>query len=101
MSGNYVGCLGHSYAPGDVKWDEKATLVYPFLCIAAGVIAGLLGVGGGVVKGPLMLEVGLYIACIALPIRASHGECILSLSFPCCYHRLVFPLRLQQPMRPV
>merc|ERR1739845_172175 len=32
---------------------------YPLLCALAGLFAGLFGVGGGIVKGPLMLEMGI------------------------------------------
>jgi len=44
---------------GDVDWDERSTLTYPLVCTAAGLFAGLFGIGGGVVKGPLMLEMGI------------------------------------------
>jgi hypothetical protein len=44
---------------GDVHWDARATLLYPFLCTGAGILAGLFGVGGGMIKGPLVLEMGL------------------------------------------
>ncbi len=32
---------------------------YPFICGFAGLCAGLFGIGGGIVKGPLMLEMGV------------------------------------------
>lgn len=32
---------------------------YPLLCSLAGVFAGLFGVGGSIIKGPLMLELGV------------------------------------------
>ncbi|XBH56750.1 hypothetical protein VPH35_078501 [Triticum aestivum] len=35
-------------------------LVYCFFGVTAGVLAGLLGVGGGVVMGPLFLELGIH-----------------------------------------
>lgn len=34
-------------------------MLYPLLCAIAGLLAGLFGVGGGIVKGPLMLEMGI------------------------------------------
>ena len=34
-------------------------LVYCFLGVTAGVVAGLLGVGGGSIMGPLFLELGV------------------------------------------
>lgn len=44
---------------GDLKWDNKTTIMYPAICISAGIIAGLLGLGGGLVLAPLMLELGV------------------------------------------
>jgi hypothetical protein len=35
-------------------------LIYCFFGITAGVLAGLLGVGGGTVMGPLFLELGIH-----------------------------------------
>ena len=40
-------------------WDKRAIVRYPSLCMFAGVAAGLLGIGGGMVKGPLLLEMGV------------------------------------------
>jgi uncharacterized membrane protein YfcA len=57
--------LGFEFVEGDVHWDARNTTVYPVLCIFAGFFAGLFGVGGGIIKGPLMLEMGI------LPIVAS------------------------------
>jgi uncharacterized membrane protein YfcA len=51
---------GFEYAKGDVVWTKQAVVKYPALCTAAGVAAGLLGIGGGMVKGPLLLEMGLH-----------------------------------------
>jgi len=50
---------GHTFVPGEVKWDSQNSLRFPILCAAAGLMAGLFGVGGGIVKGPLMLEMGV------------------------------------------
>eukprot|EP00877_Chromochloris_zofingiensis_P012770 jgi/Chrzof1/7747/Cz02g35090.t1 len=43
----------------ELRWTPVTTLLYPALCTMAGLIAGLFGIGGGVVKGPLMLELGV------------------------------------------
>jgi uncharacterized membrane protein YfcA len=51
--------MSYEFVEGDVLWDDRATLLYPVLCTAAGVLAGLFGVGGGMIKGPLVLEMGL------------------------------------------
>lgn len=50
---------GYVLLDGDVAWDERTTLVYPALCTFAGVCAGLFGIGGGIIKGPLMLHLGV------------------------------------------
>jgi hypothetical protein len=31
---------------GDLKWDNCSTVVFPAVCITAGIIAGMLGLGG-------------------------------------------------------
>ncbi|KAL7544691.1 hypothetical protein ACHAWF_010832 [Thalassiosira exigua] len=51
---------GYPYVDGDIKWDARATIVYPVVCTAAGFFAGMFGVGGGIVKGPLMLAMGVH-----------------------------------------
>jgi len=51
--------LGYKYEEGDVVWDERATVVYPLICIAAGLCAGMFGIGGGIVQVPLMLQLGV------------------------------------------
>ena len=44
---------------GEVEWNERSTIVYPAVCSLAGLIAGMFGVGGGIVK------VCAYQPCIA------------------------------------
>uniref|UniRef100_A0A7S2WB47 Sulfite exporter TauE/SafE n=1 Tax=Rhizochromulina marina TaxID=1034831 RepID=A0A7S2WB47_9STRA len=51
--------VGYRFLEGDVDWNERTTLIYPVLCTAAGFLAGMFGVGGGMIKGPLVLEMGL------------------------------------------
>lgn len=52
--------LGYKYVEGDIKWDESATIWYPIACAVAGLFAGMFGIGGGIVKGPLMLRMGVH-----------------------------------------
>ncbi|OQS06227.1 hypothetical protein THRCLA_01727 [Thraustotheca clavata] len=48
------------FAPGDVHWTyKKAQIVLPIYCFVAGIASGLLGIGGGMVQSPIMLEYGL------------------------------------------
>mmetsp|Transcript_3474 Transcript_3474/g.8613 ORF Transcript_3474/g.8613 Transcript_3474/m.8613 type:complete len:185 (-) Transcript_3474:121-675(-) len=42
-----------------IEWDEKNTIKWPLICSLSGLVAGLFGVGGGIVKGPLMLAMGI------------------------------------------
>jgi len=34
---------GYKYVEGDIKWDRRATLVYPCICCFAGFFAGMFG----------------------------------------------------------
>ena len=52
--------VGYKYVEGDIVWDAKGTIKYPLICIGAGMCAGLFGIGGGIVTGPLMLELGVH-----------------------------------------
>uniref|UniRef100_I2CPE9 Transmembrane protein TauE like protein n=1 Tax=Nannochloropsis gaditana (strain CCMP526) TaxID=1093141 RepID=I2CPE9_NANGC len=49
----------YPFVEGDIRWTPTSTLKFPLLCVMAGVLAGVFGVGGGIVKGPLMLEMGV------------------------------------------
>ena len=51
---------GFRYVDGDIKWDRQTTIYYPVVCTLAGFFAGMFGVGGGIVKGPLMLAMGVH-----------------------------------------
>ena len=49
----------YRFVEGDVLWDAHGVRFYPLVSSLAGVAAGLLGIGGGMVVGPLMLEMGM------------------------------------------
>ena len=51
--------MDYEFVDGDVLWGPRETIIYPLCCTAAGILAGLFGVGGGMIKGPLVLEMGL------------------------------------------
>ncbi|CAM9255212.1 unnamed protein product [Chrysoparadoxa australica] len=78
----------YAFQEGDVQWDERATLLYPALCFFAGFFAGLFGIGGGIVKGPLMLEMGVH----PLVASATSASMILYTSFTATTSFLVFGL---------
>jgi len=55
----YARCAaGWENVDGDVEWDEQRTLMYPVVGILSGLIAGMFGIGGGIINGPLMVELG-------------------------------------------
>jgi uncharacterized membrane protein YfcA len=51
--------VGFDFVEGDVKWDYQKVFFYARWTFVAGVIAGLIGIGGGMVLGPLMLQMGI------------------------------------------
>ena len=46
--------LGLTSARDEVQWDARNTVLYPALCSLAGLVAGMFGVGGGIVKVSMM-----------------------------------------------
>lgn len=52
--------VNYQYVEGDIQWDAHATALYPCVCSLAGFFAGMFGIGGGIVKGPLMLAMGVH-----------------------------------------
>jgi len=74
---------GHVFREGEVKWDSWNTIKYPVICTLSGVFAGLFGVGGGIVKGPLMLEMGIppAIASATAATMILYTSCAASVSF--------------------
>lgn len=51
---------GFVYLDDDLKWDKKSTIIYPLISTLAGFCAGMFGIGGGIIKGPLMLAMGIH-----------------------------------------
>lgn len=80
--------INYEYMEGDIKWDKRATIVYPMVCALAGFFAGMFGVGGGIVKGPLMLAMGIHPAVSS----ASSACMILFTSFTATTSFVVFGL---------
>lgn len=84
--------VGFEFLEGDIKWDERATIVYPIVCAAAGFFAGMFGVGGGIVKGPLMLAMGVH-----PKVSSASSACmILFTSFTATTSFIVFGLLLPE-----
>ncbi|KAI9986970.1 hypothetical protein PInf_026076 [Phytophthora infestans] len=55
----YKVLSNYPFVDGDIHWIKRRVLMFPAVCTTAGVAAGLLGIGGGMVKGPIMLETGV------------------------------------------
>ncbi|KAE9356383.1 hypothetical protein PR003_g2352 [Phytophthora rubi] len=51
--------VNYAFAAGDIHWTKETVVRFPLACSGAGLIAGLFGVGGGIVTGPLMIEMGV------------------------------------------
>jgi uncharacterized membrane protein YfcA len=51
--------VAYPYQAADVVWSRNNLFFYFRWCFLAGVIAGLIGIGGGMVLGPLMLTMGV------------------------------------------
>jgi len=41
--------LRYKYLEGDIEWNYRNTVMYPCICVFAGLFAGMFGIGGGVV----------------------------------------------------
>ena len=52
--------INFRYVEGDVRWTPRNTFIYPTICAVAGLCAGMFGIGGGIVKGPLMLAMNVH-----------------------------------------
>ncbi|GAQ79300.1 hypothetical protein KFL_000280050 [Klebsormidium nitens] len=50
---------GDDYHPDELHFGPRQLVTYPLIALVAGVIAGLLGIGGGMIVGPLLLELGM------------------------------------------
>merc|ERR1719277_1397266 len=44
---------------GMLAWSPSTLWLYPLLSTAAGFLGGFLGIGGGIIMGPLLLELGM------------------------------------------
>lgn len=80
--------VGYKYIEGDIQWDSRSTIIYPCICCLAGFFAGMFGIGGGIVKGPLMLAMEVHPAVAS----ASSACMILFTSFTATTSFFVFGL---------
>jgi uncharacterized membrane protein YfcA len=52
--------VDYPFHTNDVLWDASKLRFYAFFTFVAGIVAGLIGIGGGMVLGPLMLILGVH-----------------------------------------
>lgn len=52
--------VGYPFHPNDVMWDFQNSRFYASVTFIAGMVAGLIGIGGGMILGPLMLVMGIH-----------------------------------------
>ena len=57
---NYRSEIGYKYTSHDVHWNIKIVIFYPIFALISGLLSGLLGIGGGLIVGPLLLDLGLH-----------------------------------------
>ncbi len=50
----------YPFHENDVLWDRAKLRFYATFTFIAGIVAGLIGIGGGMVLGPLMLVMGIH-----------------------------------------
>lgn len=51
--------IGYNFAKGDVQWGTKITIILIAVSMTGGLLAAIVGIGGGVVYSPLFLELGI------------------------------------------
>lgn len=56
---NERAAVNYPFNETDVMWDLKKLQFYSFFTFVAGIVAGLIGIGGGMVLGPLMIVMGI------------------------------------------
>lgn len=51
--------LGYKFDPTDTIWNYRSSTKIALVALVAGLLAGMLGIGGGLVMNPVMLELGV------------------------------------------
>jgi len=52
--------VNYPFHKNDVLWNRRKLNIYASSTFGAGIVAGLIGIGGGMVLGPLMLMMGVH-----------------------------------------
>jgi len=51
--------VGYTYLKEDLKWNGKTIFLFLCFSVLAGIAAGFLGIGGGLITGPVLIEMGV------------------------------------------
>jgi uncharacterized membrane protein YfcA len=51
--------LRYPYLSSDLNWPRKDLIIWPLVSIGVGVAAGFVGISGGMLQAPLLLEMGV------------------------------------------
>ena len=57
---NYRKLINFPYDAKDINWTRDTIIKLNFIGFIAGFIAGTIGIGGGVVLGPILLDLGIH-----------------------------------------
>lgn len=57
--------IKYQFHEGDIQWTPTMTAIAATVCWMAGLFAGFFGVGGGLVKAPQMIEMGMLPEVVA------------------------------------
>lgn len=57
---NYRKMINFPYDSKDINWSRNTIMKLCFIGFLAGFIAGTIGIGGGVVLGPILLDLGIH-----------------------------------------
>jgi len=52
--------IGYQYTRYDIVWTWRSFYIYPIFALISGILAGFVGIGGGLIIGPLLLELGMH-----------------------------------------
>lgn len=55
----YRKSIGYQFHPSDINWNQKTITNFCVVGLVTGLIAGMLGIGGGLILVPLLLSIGV------------------------------------------
>lgn len=51
--------VGYDYVRGDIRWDVRTIILYPTVCLFAGTVSGMFGIGCALLIGPMLIGFGM------------------------------------------